>query len=60
MDKYKEKMGKPKNVDDIFDLFSTSNPPNGHGFNNNNNQLISDFFSFKQKIQEIIMIININ
>ena len=27
--KYKEKMGGPKNADDIFDLFSASNPSNG-------------------------------
>ena len=37
--KYKEKMGKPKNVDDIFDLFSASNPNNEpQYFQNNNNR----------------------
>ena len=26
--KYKEKMGKPKDANDVFDLFSVSNPNN--------------------------------
>ena len=50
MNKYKEKMGKAKNADDIFDLFSTNNPSNGPGHNNNNYQPISDFFSSQSQI----------
>ena len=34
--KYKQKMG-PKNADDIFDLFSASNPNNEPQYNQNNN-----------------------
>ena len=48
MNKYKEKMGKAKNNDDIFDLFSTSNPLKESGFNNN--QPINDFFSSQAQI----------
>ena len=44
--KYKEKMGGPKNADDIFDLFSASNPSNEPGYNQQqNNQPINNFFS---------------
>ena len=42
--KYKEKAGKPKNVDDIFDLFSTSNPSNDQGYGQQQ-QPINNFFS---------------
>ena len=62
--KYKEKMG-PKNVDDIFDLFSASNPSNepqyftnnnninnNRGNNNNNlNNNINNFFNSSQTQQ---------
>ena len=50
--KYKEKMGAPKNVDDIFDLFSASSPSNEPGYNqNNNNQPINNFFSSQTQIR---------
>ena len=61
--KYKEKMG-PKNVDDIFDLFSASNPSNepqyftnnniNNNRGNNNNNLsnnINNFFNSSQTQQ---------
>ena len=44
--KYKEKVDGPKNADDIFDLFSASNPSNEPGYNNQQNaQQINNFFS---------------
>ena len=55
--KYKEKMGKPKDANDIFDLFSASNPNNEPQYytqnnnqnnnfnNNNNNNNINNFFA---------------
>ena len=49
--KYKEKMGGPKNADDIFDLFSATNPSNEPGYNNNNNQPINNFFSSQTQIR---------
>ena len=51
--KYKEKIGGgPKNADDIFDLFSASNPSNEPGYNNNpNNQPINNFFSSQTQIR---------
>ena len=62
--KYKEKMG-PKNVDDIFDLFSASNPNNepqyfqnnnnnrrnNNNMNNNNMNNINNFFNSPQTQQ---------
>ena len=50
--KYKEKIGSgPKNVEDIFDLFSTSNPSNEQGHNQQqNNQSINNFFSLQTQI----------
>ena len=55
--KYKEKMG-PKNVDDIFDLFSASNPNNEPQYNQNNNRgnnnnsnNINNFFNASQTQQ---------
>ena len=47
--KYKEKVGKAKNDDDIFDLFSTNNLSNRPGYNNN--QPINDFFSSQIQIR---------
>ena len=55
--KYKEKMGKPKNVDDIFDLFSASNPNNEPQYfqnnrgNNNNINSINNLFNSSQTQQ---------
>ena len=50
--KYKEKMGAPKNADDIFDLFSASNPSNEPGYNQQkNNQPINSFFSSQTQIR---------
>ena len=52
--KYKEKMGKPKNADDIFDLFSASNPNNEHQYyqnNNSNNNNINNFFSSQTNVR---------
>ena len=50
--KYKEKLGGPKNVDDIFDLFSASNPSNEPGYNQSqNNQPINSFFSPRTQIR---------
>ena len=56
--KYKEKMG-PKNADDIFDLFSASNPNNepqyyqnnNNRMNNNNANNINNFFNSPQTQQ---------
>ena len=48
MNKYKEKLGKTRNANDIFDLFSASNPSNEPGYNNN--QPINDFFSSQTQI----------
>ena len=56
--KYKEKMG-PKNADDIFDLFSASNPNNepqyfqnnNNRMNNNNSNNINNFFNSPQTQQ---------
>ena len=56
--KYKEKMG-PKNVDDIFDLFSASNPNNEPQYFQNNNNIgrnnnmknINNFFNSPQTQQ---------
>ena len=50
--KYKEKVNAPKNVDDIFDLFSASNPSNEPGYNQQqNNQPINSFFSSQTQIR---------
>ena len=50
--RYKEKMGGPKNADDIFDLFSASNPSNEPGYNQQqNNQPINNFFSSQTQIR---------
>ena len=54
--KYKQKMG-PKNADDIFDLFSASNPNNEPQYNNNNrgnnnnSNNINNFFNSSQTQQ---------
>ena len=50
--KYKEKMGGPKNADDIFDLFSATNLSNEPGYNQQqNNQPINNFFSSQTQIR---------
>ena len=50
--KYKEKIGKPKNADDIFDLFSATNLSNEPGYNQQqNNQPINSFFSSQTQIR---------
>ena len=50
--KYKEKVNAPKNADDIFDLFSASNPSNEPGYNQQqNNQPINSFFSSQTQIR---------
>ena len=60
--KYKEKMGKPKDANDIFDLFSASNPSNepqyyqnnttNNNFNNNNsNNNMNNFFSSQTNVR---------
>ena len=51
--KYKEKMGGgPKNADDIFDLFSASNPSNEPGYNQpQNNQPINNFFPSQNQMR---------
>ena len=60
--KYKEKMGKPKDANDIFDLFSASNPNNepqyyqnnttNNNFNNNNsNNNMNNFFSSQTNVR---------
>ena len=50
--KYKEKIENgPKNANDIFDLFSASNPSNEQGYNQQqNNQSINNFFSSQTQI----------
>ena len=51
--KYKEKMGGgPKNADDIFDLFSASNPSNEPGYNQpQNNQPINNLFPSQNQMR---------
>ena len=51
--KYKEKMGGgPKNADDIFDLFSASNPSNEPGYNQpQNNQPVNNFFPSQNQMR---------
>ena len=46
--KYKEKTSGPKNADDIFDLFSASNPSNETSYNN---QPMNNFFSSQTQIR---------